>query len=73
VSLEGSSGRIVAPFDLAIPNGAHWMVWRDFSKLTEPETFFVDWLHEMVNRLASQNVEVATTSPLDFVRAIDVR
>ena len=70
-----SSGRIVAPFELAIPNGAYWTVSRDFSKLSNPETLFVDWLHQMVNGPAALNVGAATslTSPRNFVRAIAVR
>ena len=44
-----STGRVVAPFELAIPNGAYWVVSRDFAKLTEPEAVFIDWLYEAVD------------------------
>ena len=46
-----SSERIVAPFELAVPNGAYWIVSRDLSKLTEPEAAFIDWLQEAVSKL----------------------
>ena len=56
-----SSGRIVAPFDLAIPNGAYWIVARDFAKLTEPEAAFIDWLDQAVSQLASRTIEEPTS------------
>ncbi len=39
-----AAGRLVAPFELAIPNGAYWLVTREFAELSEAETIFCDWL-----------------------------
>ena len=40
-----ASGRLVAPFDLAIPNGAYWIVARDFERITTPQAAFIEWLY----------------------------
>jgi LysR family glycine cleavage system transcriptional activator len=44
-----SSGRIVAPFDLSIPNGAYWIVSRDFTRLSQPTLAFIDWISRLVD------------------------
>jgi len=42
--LEIDAGRLVRPFDLAIPFGAYWMVAPDFELLSEPAGAFAEWL-----------------------------
>lgn len=43
-----STGRVVAPFDLAIPNGAYWMVSREFQGVGAAEKAFLEWLSRRV-------------------------
>ena len=37
-------GRFVRPFDINVPNGAYWLVARDFQALSQLEQVFVDWI-----------------------------
>jgi LysR family transcriptional regulator, glycine cleavage system transcriptional activator len=39
-----ASGRVVVPFELAIPNGAYWLVHRPSAELTTAESAFRRWL-----------------------------
>lgn len=43
-SLEIEAGRLVQPFDLAIPFGTYWLVTRDVEEPGEAEQAFADWL-----------------------------
>ncbi len=37
------SGRLIIPFDVSFTQGSYWLVARDFSKLPEYATSFIDW------------------------------
>jgi LysR family glycine cleavage system transcriptional activator len=39
-------GRIVAPFELAVPDGAYWLVARNFGKLNEAGQQFCQWIRD---------------------------
>ncbi|MBL0371503.1 LysR family transcriptional regulator [Rhizobium sp. KVB221] len=41
---EIAAGSLVAPFDLALPHGAYYLVARDFSKLSPGARIFADWI-----------------------------
>lgn len=43
-SLELEAGRLVRPFELAIPFGTYWLVTPDFALLSEPAQAFTEWL-----------------------------
>ncbi len=39
-----ASGRLIQPFDIAIPLGAYWLVTRDFGRLSPEAQAFADWM-----------------------------
>ncbi|MEW9836839.1 LysR substrate-binding domain-containing protein [Mesorhizobium marinum] len=43
-SLELEAGRLLRPFELAIPLGTYWLVAPDFERMGEPAQAFIDWL-----------------------------
>lgn len=46
------AGRLVAPFDIAVPCGAYWLVAPDFARLSEAADAFSQWLVDELRREA---------------------